>query len=183
MDEPAFTQLLMYEKIRSRRSVPALYEERLVVRLPSSFIHHLSDFSLPQDEHVISKETVDAVRTTYKDHLASALTFAPSHVPVSIISHLQQQWSGLVHPRAQHTLPRRVSRPTCCGSSGMRASPSLRDLISVKNRLAVLENGKGLDWATAEGPALGSLMREGVDVRVSGQDMGHGIFSQRCAYF
>ena len=32
LDEPAFTQPLMYEKIRSRRSVPALYEERLIVR-------------------------------------------------------------------------------------------------------------------------------------------------------
>ncbi len=32
LDEPAFTQPLMYEKIRSRKSVPALYEERLIVR-------------------------------------------------------------------------------------------------------------------------------------------------------
>ena len=34
LDEPAFTQPLMYEKIRSRRSVPALYEEHLIVRVP-----------------------------------------------------------------------------------------------------------------------------------------------------
>ena len=49
----------------------------------------------------------------------------------------------------------------------------------VKNRLAALEKGKGLDWATAEALAFGSLMREGVDVRISGQDVGRGTFSQR----
>lgn len=32
LDEPAFTQPLMYHKIRARKSVPVLYEERLVVR-------------------------------------------------------------------------------------------------------------------------------------------------------
>ena len=43
-----------------------------------------------------------------------------------------------------------------------------------------LEAGTGLDWATAEALAFGSLMREGVDVRISGQDVGRGTFSQRC---
>ena len=49
----------------------------------------------------------------------------------------------------------------------------------VKSRLKALEAGKGLDWATAEALAFGSLMQEGFDVRISGQDVGRGSFSQR----
>ena len=49
-----------------------------------------------------------------------------------------------------------------------------------ENRLAALEKGKGLDWATAEALAFGSVMREGCVVRISGQNVGRGTFSQRC---
>ncbi|TFY77819.1 hypothetical protein EWM64_g6193, partial [Hericium alpestre] len=51
----------------------------------------------------------------------------------------------------------------------------------VKHRLQGVKAGKGLDWATAEAMAFGSLMLEGCDVRISGQDVGRGTFSQRHA--
>ena len=51
---------------------------------------------------------------------------------------------------------------------------------NLKARLATPEKGKGFDCTTAEAFAFGSLMREGVDVRISGQDAGRGTFSQRC---
>jgi probable 2-oxoglutarate dehydrogenase E1 component DHKTD1 len=67
----------------------------------------------------------------------------------------------------------------------------------VNHRLQAIEKGVGLDWATAEvrehplssglfllmvfsqAMAFGSLMLEGCDVRISGQDVGRGTFSQR----
>lgn len=52
----------------------------------------------------------------------------------------------------------------------------------VKHRLESLEKGAGIDWATAEALAWGSLMREGHDIRISGQDVGRGTFSHRYAY-
>jgi probable 2-oxoglutarate dehydrogenase E1 component DHKTD1 len=42
-----------------------------------------------------------------------------------------------------------------------------------------VEAGKGINWATAEAMAFGSLMQEGYDVRISGQDVGRGTFSHR----
>lgn len=51
----------------------------------------------------------------------------------------------------------------------------------MKSRLQSVESGAGLDWATAEALAFGSLMLEGCDVRVSGQDVGRGTFSHRHA--
>jgi probable 2-oxoglutarate dehydrogenase E1 component DHKTD1 len=50
----------------------------------------------------------------------------------------------------------------------------------VKNRLKSVETGEGVDWASAEAMAFGSLMLEGCDVRIAGQDVGRGTFSHRC---
>lgn len=51
----------------------------------------------------------------------------------------------------------------------------------VKNRLTRLENGSRIDWATAEALAIGSLMYQGHNIRISGEDVGRGTFSQRHA--
>lgn len=46
-------------------------------------------------------------------------------------------------------------------------------------RRKAVEEGKGIDWATAEALAFGSLLKEGKHVRLSGQDVERGTFSQR----
>lgn len=51
----------------------------------------------------------------------------------------------------------------------------------VKNRKIRLETGHRIDWATAEAMAIGSLMYQGHNVRISGEDVGRGTFSQRHA--
>ena len=45
----------------------------------------------------------------------------------------------------------------------------------------MFDSGEGFDWATAEALAYGSLVAEGQNVRLSGQDSGRGTFSQRHA--
>ena len=49
----------------------------------------------------------------------------------------------------------------------------------VKTRLESLDKGTGIDWATGEALAWGSLMLDGHDIRISGQDVGRGTFSHR----
>jgi 2-oxoglutarate dehydrogenase E1 component len=49
----------------------------------------------------------------------------------------------------------------------------------VEARRQMVESGEGFDWATAEALAFGTLVREGFQVRLSGQDSGRGTFSQR----
>jgi 2-oxoglutarate dehydrogenase E1 component len=51
----------------------------------------------------------------------------------------------------------------------------------VDAKKAMFESGEGIDWATAEALAFGTLLREGHPVRLSGQDSGRGTFSQRHA--
>ena len=49
----------------------------------------------------------------------------------------------------------------------------------VDARLSKLLAGTNLDWSTAESLAMGSLLYQGYDVRICGQDVGRGTFSQR----
>ncbi|KAM5543648.1 hypothetical protein V8D89_002899 [Ganoderma adspersum] len=172
LDEPAFTQPLMYEKIRSRRSVPALYEEHLI------------------NENVLTKDAAEAVRARHKDFLASELTAAPAHTPGSNLTMYSGQWSGITWPGSNDAVRdpetgveketlKTVGRASVTVPEGFEIHPRLQR--HVKNRTQAMENGKGLDWATAEALAFGSLMLEGYDVRISGQDVGRGTFSQRHA--
>jgi len=57
------------------------------------------------------------------------------------------------------------------------ANPKLVRLL--KNRLDSVENGKDIDWANAEALAFASLLAEGDPIRLSGQDIARGTFSQR----
>lgn len=49
----------------------------------------------------------------------------------------------------------------------------------MNSRLKKLESGKNLDWSTAEAMAFGSLLYQGYNVRISGQDVGRGTFAHR----
>lgn len=51
----------------------------------------------------------------------------------------------------------------------------------VQSRLRKIESGDALDWSTAEALAIGSLLYQGYNVRISGQDVGRGTFAHRHA--
>jgi probable 2-oxoglutarate dehydrogenase E1 component DHKTD1 len=128
--------------------------------------------------------------------LEEALQKVDSYKPVTDM--LKGKWSDLkwpASPEAKHS-PRTgvpqgtlvdvakasVELPTGFVSS-MSSLNSLQNIHPrlerhVKARLKSLDSGK-VDFATAEAMAFGSLMLEGHDVRISGQDVGRGTFSQR----
>ncbi|KAF9479328.1 dehydrogenase E1 and transketolase domain-containing protein 1 [Pholiota conissans] len=164
------TSPLMYEKIAARKSVPQLYEQKLI------------------EEEVLTPEDINAVRSSYKGHLESELAKVPSYVPSA--SMLEGQWKGMVWPRSKDALHepatgvdvdvlKDIGRASVKVPEGFEIHPKLHR--HVKNRLQSIESGKGLDFATAEALAFGSLLLEGNDVRISGQDVGRGTFSHRHA--
>ncbi|KAJ7069682.1 Transketolase, pyrimidine binding domain-containing protein [Mycena amicta] len=170
LDLPNLTSPLMYEKISSRRSVPQLYEERLM------------------GEGVLDPTKIAAVRTSYKAELDAALSRVSSYVPTAAM--LEKQWGSMVWPAspvAEHNPDTGVSEDTlkAIGKAsvsippGFEIHPKLQR--HVKNRSTSIDSGTGLDWSTAEALAFGSLMLEGHDIRISGQDVGRGTFSQRHA--
>ncbi|KAK0207621.1 thiamine diphosphate-binding protein [Armillaria fumosa] len=170
LDLPNLTSPLMYDKIQSRLSVPQLYEQKLV------------------NEQTLTTEDIANVREQHKSNLNDKLDKVPSYVPTA--SMLREQWAGMVWPISKGAVQFldtgvdkdiliRVGKASVQVPGGFEIHPKLQRHI--KNRLASLASGKGLDWATAEALAFGSLLLEGYDVRISGQDVGRGTFSQRHA--
>ncbi|KAI8990264.1 oxoglutarate dehydrogenase, E1 component [Pilobolus umbonatus] len=174
LDEPGFTQPLMYNNIRHRTSVPKLYETKLL------------------DEGVLSSSSeIETVRKEHVDQLDGALQKAESYEPDSNY-HLQGHWKGMEHIKVGSALQvltgcdgellKDIGQSSVSLPNDMTVHSRLKK-YHIDNRLKKLNQGKGLDWATAETLAFGSLIKEGFDVRISGQDVGRGTFSQRHVMF
>ncbi|KAG8904913.1 hypothetical protein FRB99_001011 [Tulasnella sp. 403] len=170
LDEPSYTSPAMYKLIRNRASVPKMYEEKLV------------------NEGTMTKEEATTRRAAYKSHLEDCLKAVDGYEPEADM--LQRQWQGIVWPtsnEAQHNPETGVERErlltvgkaSVATPEDFNMHPRLQR--HVKHRLTGLEKGSGIDWGTAEALAFGSLLLDGYDVRISGQDVGRGTFSQRHA--
>lgn len=92
----------MYEKIRSRKSVPQLYEDKLIVCHRMIF-EWISDQRLTpgylQSDDVLTQEDAAVTRSTYKSRLEERLMEVPSYKPS--VSMLRDQWSGMVWPASE----------------------------------------------------------------------------------
>jgi 2-oxoglutarate dehydrogenase E1 component len=156
-DEPSYTQPLMYSKIKSHPSVAHLYGEQLV-RLG-----------------VVTREELDALWDAKKAQMQregeagsiAAITKRPPEPPPLVDA--AAMWG-----RLRTTLKALGSVP-----QGFELHPKLA--AHLKKRVELLEGKGEVDWATAEALAWGTLLIEGIPVRLSGQDSGRGTFSQRHA--
>ena len=170
-DEPMFTQPLMYDRIKRHPSVRKVYSQRLA------------------DEGLVTKDEADAMLDDFKALLEAEFEVAPSYKP-NKADWLEGRWSGLKKARGAvrrgrteedvDTLRRLIEAMTTV-PDGFNLHKTLQRLLDRKREM--LESGKGLDWATAEALAFGSLLDEGYGVRLSGQDSGRGTFSHRHAVF
>ncbi len=161
-DDPSYTQPKMYRTIEQLRSVRKTYVENLVRR---------GDITLDEAESALSD---------FQSLLQQALDQTRSDAP-------QEEVVAAPHPPIQGVLPH---VPTGVDRSRLddihRALDSLPDGFTLHPKLArqfearatMLEAGE-VDWALAEGLALGSLLLEGTSVRVAGQDSRRGTFSHR----
>jgi 2-oxoglutarate dehydrogenase E1 component len=168
-DEPAFTQPLMYKKIRSHPSTLEIYSKRLV------------------EEGVVSDADVDAMKAEWRATLEAEFETAGGYKP-NKADWLDGRWSGL-KAAGEPEDPRR-------GNTGV-ALTNLREIGAkitkvpdgfvvhktiqrfLDNRAKAIETGEGIDWSTAEALAFSTLVKEGHPVRLSGQDSERGTFSQR----
>ncbi len=170
-DEPAFTQPIMYRKIRAHPTTMEIYSQRLIA------------------EGVISAAEVDALKAKFRADLEVEYTAGQNFKP-NKADWLDGRWSGL--KSADHENDKTVR----AGATGVDVAilKDIGDKITVvpsdfqphktiqrflDNRKKIMNEGKGLDWATAEALALCSLLKEGHNVRLSGQDCERGTFSQR----
>ncbi len=161
-DEPAYTQPVMYERIKALPTTRELYARALVAA------------------DVISQADADAQATDAYQRL------------VDIQQGFKASMSRGVPPESQHkSVGPGLEVDTALAAEflvalneqllswpeGFTVHPKLRKQL--ERRRAALEPDGGIDWAHAEALALASLLTEGVPIRLTGQDTERGTFSQR----
>ena len=165
-DEPMFTQPLMYKAISARKLPAEVYSERLVAE------------GLLNDGDVKAKFA--EFKSFFEKQYEAAKSFKPNKA-----DWLEGQWTGFEKPTGEHPVADTgvdVKKLKDIGLALSKEPPikaNTKILRQLEAKRKMMETGAGIDWATGEALAFGSLLKEGYGVRLSGQDCGRGTFSQR----
>ena len=168
-DEPMFTQPLMYKKIAQQRTTREIYSDQLVA------------------EGVLSAAEADQMvgdfETTLEQDFEAASGYKPNQA-----DWLEGAWTGMESARGEARRGKTGVASKTLKKIG-HALTQIPDDFNANSKITRqfrargerIEAGEGIDWATAESLAFGTLLVEGTPVRLSGQDCGRGTFSQRHA--
>ena len=170
-DEPAFTQPIMYRAIGKLRTTRALYAERLA------------------QEEMVSPADARRMMETYTATLEAANQAAQGY-KVNKADWLEGHWTGFKQADQEvdrhddatavdEAALRSVGMALAHVPEGFAVNPKIHRQLEAKR--AMIESGEGIDWATGEALAFGTLLLEGHRVRLSGEDCQRGTFSQRHA--
>ena len=166
-DEPSFTQPLMYKRIREQPSVVSIYSKRLA------------------EEGVVEEAEAEKIRTGFWDMLETEFEASEGFRP-NKADWLDGRWSGITlaeeGPRRGKTgvsidTLKQIGAKVTEVPKGFTLHKTIDRLLA--NRRKMIGEGRGIDWAMAEALAFGTLLDENFPVRLSGQDVERGTFSQR----
>lgn len=172
-DEPSFTQPLMYKQIKALETTREKYGKKLVAQ-----------GLLTKDE---AAAEVDAFHKHMEEAFASAEEYKPNKADM-----LEGRWSDMKTSPGADQPAKRVGKTAVKESTLKEIGKILTtvpDDFNINSKIArqlkakakMFETGEGFDWATAEAMAFGSLLKQDYNIRLSGQDVGRGTFSQRHA--
>ena len=169
-DEPLFTQPRMYKAIAKHPTTRAIYADQLVA------------------EGVMTKEETAAMVETWFGRLEKDFEAANSF-KVNKADWLEGAWSGLENIKGYDARRGFTEVPLETLHEVGAALTRLPEGFNINRKIArqleakkkIAESGEGIDWATGEALAFGTLLIEGHQVRLSGQDSNRGTFSQRHA--
>jgi 2-oxoglutarate dehydrogenase E1 component len=163
-DDPSYTQPIMYKRIEGKRSVRKLYTESLVKR---------GDISIEEAERALDDfqaKLQEALDSTRSHAPAPGIKAKPPTPPVGCLPRVD---TGV----ARETIER-IYEVLSSVPDGFTMHPKLAKQFETRTK--TFRDGE-VDWALAEAMSFGSLLLEGVDIRVAGQDTRRGTFSQRHA--
>ncbi|RDB24355.1 2-oxoglutarate dehydrogenase, mitochondrial [Hypsizygus marmoreus] len=172
-DQPSFTQPRMYEAIKKQPTPLTQYAKFLVER------------------GTFTEKDIEEHKTWVWGMLEKAAAAAKDYIPTSK-EWLSASWQGFPSPKqlADQTLPtratgsdeatlHRIGKAISQYPPGFTPHKNLARILATRGKN--VEEGKNIDWSTAEALAFGSLALEKIHIRVSGQDVERGTFSQRHA--
>ena len=169
LDDPTFTQPVMYKKIAAKRTPLTLYREQLV------------------QAGAVAAEEAERRAREFRELLDDAQSYARDFMPRQPVFVFGGLWKGFgwagddwsartaVAPEVLHEIAAAFTRLP----EGFTPHPRVARLMEA--RAQMVREGRAIDWSCAEALAIGALLLEGIPVRMSGQDTCRGTFSQRHA--
>ncbi|WP_333809487.1 2-oxoglutarate dehydrogenase E1 component [Flavobacterium sp.] len=170
-DEPRFTQPILYKAISKHKNPRDLYAEKLI------------------QDNIISAGFVKELEEAYKAKLDENLEASRKKDLTVITPFMENEWEGYKQVSDDVMLQKFDTsfdkKQLAEIAKTITELPSDKKFISkitklISDRKNMVETNK-LDWAMGELLAYGSLLKEGFDVRISGQDVERGTFSHRHA--
>ena len=171
-DEPRFTQPKLYKAIAKHKNPKEIYAQKLI------------------SEGVIDNAYLDSITEEFKEMLDREFDLSKEDKNSKVIEFMQSTWEGFVRQDLSAMLaPEKTSYPEDKLKNIAKIVSTVPEGVKfVKKAERILEGRASmvfetnqLDWGMAENLAYGSLMEEGFNVRISGQDVERGTFSHRHA--
>ncbi len=165
-DDPAYTQPVMYKKIKTHKSVKQIYQERVIkenifteseIKKLDNEIYSTLDEQLKKAKKVTKKFYPDRPYAIAKEEIEKYQPKSTTSVEIETL--------------------RKIVKGLTKFPDDFHLNPKLKKYIEKRKEL--LTGSAHIDWAFGEALAYGSLLLEGIPVRLSGQDSARGTFSQR----
>ncbi len=166
-DEPMFTQPEMYRKIKTQKTSLAIYTERLI-----------KDGLIPEGE-------IEDIKAAFQAKLNEEFEAGKNYKP-NKADWLDGKWKHLESKDPEYQRGKthiskirfnEVGAALTKLPDGWAAHKTILRILDAKAQM--IKSGTGIDWATGEALAFGSLQVEGFPIRLSGQDCTRGTFSHR----
>ena len=169
-DEPGFTQPLMYRAIRAHPTTRQIYARKLI------------------EEGIVTEGEVQKMRDDWRQRLEAEYEAGQAYI-ANKADWLDGRWAGFKAAQDLADDDRRgqtgvdadrlrfIGHRITGAPEGFSVHKTIQRFLDA--RRSTIDSGEGLDWATGEALAFGSLLDEGFPVRLSGQDSERGTFSQR----
>ncbi len=165
-DEPSATQPMMYRKIKAHPTARKVYADRLIA------------------EGIISAAQADTMVREYRDALDEGrqvsrptLEGVTSEFATDWSPYLKQDWNAPVITAVPLETVRDLSARMLSWPEGFELNPRVAKIMDDRRKMAA--GALPLDWGFAENMAYATLLKDGYQVRISGQDSGRGTFFHR----
>ncbi|MDF1757468.1 MAG: 2-oxoglutarate dehydrogenase E1 component [Legionellaceae bacterium] len=167
-DEPAITQPLMYKKIKTMQALQKTYAEELI------------------QKGIVSSDEVDKMISSYRDKLDKGEQVVAlvdksykNKVIVDWQPYMSAKWTDKVDTAVSEELLLELSNKFLTLPDGFNIHPVVKRLLDERRKMSTGE--VMMNWGFAEHLAYASLLHDGFEVRLSGQDCGRGTFAHRHA--
>jgi 2-oxoglutarate dehydrogenase E1 component len=166
-DEPGFTQPRMYQIIRDHPTVRARWADTLVRR---------GIIKAERAEQMV-RQRMDVLQQVYDslDPARDLVEPIPRRPPAGIARRVK---TGVALERLQELNDALLTLP-----EGFNLHPKIARVMDRRRESLADPDAQAVDWATAEQLALATILQDGIAVRMTGQDVERGTFSQRHAVF